>query len=762
MSYTLRNLLETYKVVIPQIQRDYAQGRENEYELRKGFVNKIKNALSSDGEKLNLDFIYGYTEKTGSDKYIFVPLDGQQRLSTLWLAHWLLAPRIENEIIQEVKVYLSQFTYETRMSSKRFCKALINNILIINNDFAVRKQIIDAPWFMASWNSDPTVSAMLNMLDALQTKFIDCNEAWENLTQNNNITFDFIDIKSDEFKLTDELYIKMNSRGKPLTPFENFKAQFSGLLASKETDYENITKEFNHTQVSYQQYFAFKIDSVWMDLFWSYRIKTSRSVDESIYRFINFLAEFLFFRDNPDASSGDIRMDFEFLNNVYSKKQNIDFLFDSLDFLSSLDDVKSFFDELFKGLSTFDESTNDYFLRAITNTGFEVKDRTILYAILTVCNMKIDYIGNQLKDFIRVVRNLLFTVRQPNQSKRIEYTTNLRLPNVSEYCRFIDAFAVELGFAENKSVYEILSVKEFSGFTRENIANEKIKASLITNNPDLKGSIHKLEEHADLQGNLSNFKLNTSDIAQKIDAFLTIWDGSVDNSLIIRSLLSIGDYSVMTHEYSSLGEIWYFGSKESWNRILTTGDKEERIQVSSVLDKFLSEFCDADGVNTSEKLQYLIDGYIAEERGWLYYFVKYPTMTDNPYRNQNLNLFTWQGEGFEINNLGNSGKQPLHSYHLNPYLTALRLKFKDDEKLTLYWGRFTDSSYIKVEKKIRIKCDSSGWIIAQLDDFVIANEIVNRFCINEKNNSYILAETDVKDRIEIAVDFVEEIINQRE
>ena len=38
------------------------------------------------------------------------------------------------------------------------------------------------------------------------------------------ITFDYIDIKSDEFKLTDELYKKMNSRGKPLTSFENFKA----------------------------------------------------------------------------------------------------------------------------------------------------------------------------------------------------------------------------------------------------------------------------------------------------------------------------------------------------------------------------------------------------------------------------------------------------------------------------------------------------------------------------------------------------------
>ena len=124
-----------------------------------------------------------------------------------------------------------------------------------------------------------------------------------NIAENEKISFDFIDIKSDEFKLTDELYIKMNSRGKPLTPFENFKAQFSGLLASKKTDYAKAVRTYVNTTVSYQQYFAFKIDSVWMDLFWSYRTKTENEIDSSIYRFINFIAEFLFFKGNNDFYS---------------------------------------------------------------------------------------------------------------------------------------------------------------------------------------------------------------------------------------------------------------------------------------------------------------------------------------------------------------------------------------------------------------------------------------------------------------------------
>lgn len=757
MSYTLKYLLETYKVMIPQIQRDYAQGRESEFELRKGFVSKIKQTLSENEEKLNLDFIYGYTEKVGADEEVFVPLDGQQRLTTLWLAHWLLAPRIDDELDQEVKKYLSKFTYETRISSKRFCYALINKTLKINVNFTLSQSITDAPWFMASWSDDPTVKAMLNMLDTLQEEFTNTSFAWENLTEDDKITFDFIDIKSDEFKLTDELYIKMNSRGKPLTPFENFKAQFAGLLASKQTDYENETREYENTQISYQQYFAFKIDSIWMDLFWNYRNKAVNKIDTSIYSFINFVAEFLFFRENPDALSADAKYDFEFLNNIFSKKENIDFLFDSLDFVSSLNDVESFFDGLFEDLSTFDEDTNDYFLRSITNFGFDVKDKIIFYAILKVCiKLKIQLVDDQLKDFIRIVRNLLFTVRQINQSKRIEYTTNLRLPNISEYCKFIDAFVEELSSTNSQPVYKILSEKDFTGFTRENIANEKIKAALIVKNSDLKTDIQTLEEHLELQGNLSNFKLNSTDIVQKMNAFLSIWSGNVSDSLIIRALLSIGDYSVMTHDYSSLGEIWFFGSKGFWNRILTTGDKEERVQVSGVLDKFLTAFCDSKGDDTAEKLQGLIDAFVEEKKDWLYYFVKYPGVTDNPYRD--LNVFTWKGDGFDINNLGNSGKQPLHSYHLNPYLTALKLMFKGNKKVTLYWGRFTGLSYIRVNNEIRIKCSTSSWTITPIADFIMDTKIIEKYNITEKNNSYFLIENDEKDRIEIAVDFIKDIL----
>ncbi|MEO6316769.1 MAG: DUF262 domain-containing protein [Chitinophagaceae bacterium] len=758
MQFTLKYLLESYKVMVPQIQRDYAQGREREFELRKGFVTKIKQTIQDNEPKLNLDFIYGFTEKAGKDEEVFIPLDGQQRLTTLWLTHWFLAPRFENKISDEAKAYLSKFTYETRVSSKRFCYNLIQQPLSVADDIALSQQITDAPWFMASWSSDPTVISMLNMLDTLQEEISDKSKAWQNLTNQEKVTFDFIDIKSDEFKLTDELYIKMNSRGKPLTPFENFKAQFSGLLASQKTDYTKSVRSYEKTSVSYQQYFAFKIDSVWMDLFWSYRTKTGNEIDNSIYRFINFIAEFLFFRGNPNSTSAEAKMDFEFLNAVFSKKENIDFLFDSLDFLSSLKDVNLFFEGIFYGVSTFDQYPKDYFVRAITDTGFDVKDKTILYTILCYCSKENYQTGdNELKDFIRVVRNLLFAVRQPNQSKRIEYTTNLRLPNVSEYCRFIDAFVNEIKELKKKSVYQILSEKDFGGFTKENIANEKIKASLIVQRPKLKASIHKLEEHTQLQGNIANFKLNTNNIEYKIDAFLTIWNNDDEGSLIIRALLTIDDYSVMTHSYSSLDEIWFFGCKDNWNRILTTSDKNERIKVSDTLDKFLIEFNTSKGATTNEKLQYLIDDYKPVEKDWRYYFVKYKAISKNPYRN--LNVFTWQdSQGFDINHLGNSGNQPLHSYHLNPYLIVLQQSFSTNEKVKLFWGRFTELSLLRVEDKINIKSKSNGWQITPIENYAIDKKIINKYNLNQQGSDFWLIESANKDRIEIAVDLINDIL----
>src|SRR5690606_8767634 len=112
------------------------------------------------------DFVYGSVKNK-----ILQPLDGQQRLTTLFLLHWFVAVK-ENKLDDELKKLLTKFTYETRTSSREFCNDLINKGIdfnkLLETDFydeekykpknnELSKSIINSSWFFLSWKRDPTI-----------------------------------------------------------------------------------------------------------------------------------------------------------------------------------------------------------------------------------------------------------------------------------------------------------------------------------------------------------------------------------------------------------------------------------------------------------------------------------------------------------------------------------------------------------------------------------------------------------------------------
>ncbi|WP_282109538.1 DUF262 domain-containing protein [Shewanella algicola] len=108
-------------IEIPILQRDYAQGRKEEGEVRTLFLNSLFQALNNNTESrqtLDLDFVYGNFE--GGQSKTFSVLDGQQRLTTLYLLHWYLA--VHHRHIEEFRSrfvtdeHRSRFTYKTRPS----------------------------------------------------------------------------------------------------------------------------------------------------------------------------------------------------------------------------------------------------------------------------------------------------------------------------------------------------------------------------------------------------------------------------------------------------------------------------------------------------------------------------------------------------------------------------------------------------------------------------------------------------------------------
>lgn len=284
-----------YQIEIPIIQRDYAQGRLGKEYLRNNFLGNLKQALDYQlpESALKLDFVYG-----SEDEGKLSPLDGQQRLTTLWLLHWYVALRAGK--LEEASVRLRNFTYETRISSREFCRNLCipQNFEEYDGNIGLVDFITSRTWFYSSWKQDPTIQSMLRMIggtkinnkqgndiiDGLEELF-DANKEsfehyWKALTSENApIVFYYLNLK--DFKLTDDLYIKMNARGKQLTSFENFKADFIGYIEEKAQE-DDAWGRFLNTEKGIPT----KLDTEWTDVFWK-NCDSNGEIDRIFFAFLN-------------------------------------------------------------------------------------------------------------------------------------------------------------------------------------------------------------------------------------------------------------------------------------------------------------------------------------------------------------------------------------------------------------------------------------------------------------------------------------------
>ena len=219
-------LLSRYRVVIPGIQRHYVQGANNPKaeSVRKQFIKEIFTAIEKKQNEFSLHFIYGPINTNGEDS--FVPVDGQQRLTTLWLIARYAAEKAEPSDRKHLLHLLSRFTYENRIHTKRFCQVLTceDSRWDITQD--PNPDILCQDWFVDYWKEDETVASMIRMLSTIHEEWnkhqdaITAEDVLEAIAS--KIRFE---LKIDAFG--DDIYMKMNARGLQLTQWENFKAKFS-------------------------------------------------------------------------------------------------------------------------------------------------------------------------------------------------------------------------------------------------------------------------------------------------------------------------------------------------------------------------------------------------------------------------------------------------------------------------------------------------------------------------------------------------------
>ena len=263
--YSFNDLLKQGKLRIPKIQRDYAQGRQSQKvdEIRKVFVHTLLLVVKGKRPTTELDFVYGSNQRNA-----FEPLDGQQRLTTLFLLHWMMGVNLS---VSGDKKH-SIFTYETRNTSDEFCDELVQHEAKQFVNEAKTKEstpsniIKGRDWFKWEWKYDPTILSMLVMIDAIYEEMgqdweMDMSVCRQNLE---HITFNLLNL--GEFGLSNELFIKMNARGKQLSDFDKLKSTLEEELQiqQKETDEQGNKLATEKAEEKWRTL----MDGAWIDFFW--------------------------------------------------------------------------------------------------------------------------------------------------------------------------------------------------------------------------------------------------------------------------------------------------------------------------------------------------------------------------------------------------------------------------------------------------------------------------------------------------------------
>jgi len=562
MTKNFNELISEYKIVIPLIQRDYAQGRKDELNKANNFLNAI---LDGTKNGLNLDFIYGKIDiDEHNDTKIFIPLDGQQRLTTLLLIHWFVS------LESSYKPNLQNFNYEVRSSTKDFIKKLMSEDSWKSfKKLNLRDSIENANWFFLSWNNDPTVVSILNMIDLIEQKFIDIS-----IDDLDKIVFEFLNL--NDFDLTDELYVKMNARGKSLTEFENFKSNFEKFLVFEDIEYEHKTKA--------------KLDNKWLNIFWKIAQEKVEDISEApkladkmFYNFfynvtLNFYLE--------DKSKLECKIDskikefsvfidkcsiFDFYEDVYSNKNNVERLIEILDNLEITDEFKIF----------------------ISDKNISYWDRARFYALSLGYIFKLNKIefSRWRKVSFNLVNNQL--IQSPkNFIDSIQSLKKLSEKNSNDIYKYIDTNPNNIEFFTEVQRYE-----------------ESLKAHLILKDNRWDNEFFIAESNYYLNGQIGFLLKYANDDFEKFkiyrDKFIALWDcAKKEQVLVYQALLTKGNYLPKlksNYTFCSFDKISVRDKNDNWKKVFN--DEVKREYLKKLLD-------DIDINNVKQSLESIIQNYL--------------------------------------------------------------------------------------------------------------------------------------------------------
>lgn len=737
---SFKALTQKYTIKIPRIQRDYAQGRENAQKIREKFVKDLFESLKND-KTLHLQFVYG-SVKNGND---FIPLDGQQRLTTLYLLHWYIAMRNNT-----TESYLANFTYETRSSSREFCKALSENTQKFyqamqealaqiqekkkskSNETILSTTIKDQAWFLPFWEQDPTIQSMLTMLDSIHTEASKYSLDTLTLERLDRLTFSLIELR--DFGLDDELYIKMNARGTPLNEWENFKAAFEGFLGEK---FGEDCKEISQ-----------KLDNEWLETLFNYvkyqgeekqmeRIETAQSYMLNI---IKYLCEMLYYKANEnEKSSFDWdkvhfgHFDEKLESSSPTKKgsattqnaHSMDKIFnkEALEILiyvfDNFGEIKDEAEKIFTQFTTtIGESVGDkvcIFDKKDTKNSNEITSGKELFAAM-VQDTRLSN-KEQTRKLSRKDALYLFTLISL-MKKQDENKTN-KLREVRNYCNYMNQ-----KYLSNGALSYTSAIQDDMG---KHIAEcVKICKKDIATKDEI---IRQFEDHqyfkGDLQLLLDENKAKGKEPLDEVDTTMLENAKTILNTTPTHRIIAY----LIHHGFD--GNFWLgwtydegkflFGGTEAWHIMLTQNWKNN---ISGEAAKAFKDMFKNGLKSDDELLKESNDERIAPNK-WQYYFIKY----SKNFFKENHNVFTWRCEKadtLEIYRLVNyksaegkaSGENPQKGT-FNPFLEVVETRLKKEGFEAHYeTGENIQSKghFVAIKDQCEIRCKNDSFVLTPLND----------------------------------------------
>lgn len=682
---TFWSIISNQSIEIPTIQRDYAQGRDipRITKIRDRFVKDLIKSLKNN-KLMHLDFVYGKEEGKKSQMLIrrnkksiedllgsiksyagsldlvfeydkimdknehdssnlhkLLPLDGQQRLTTLFILHWYLAKRLEKADVLQI---LRKFSYKTRKSSASFIESICDEKSKPDfNNKSLEDELILQSNFSFTWKKDPTVRGILSTANFIHNecrgyKKEEIELLLERLLNTDLINFDYLNLQ--EFDLSDDLYVKMNARGKFLTDFENFKAWLYSVIESDPSNLGIYDWEIENN----------KFDLQWTDIFWNAKTKGSFKIDNAFLQYFKLMytADYLksmtvFNSKLTDTVVGndlftDSGLD-QITKTITDKNENLVFDFEKyfdtelfrkkipnyfklLDFIDengwkTINDITAREVKIFyKNVDTF----SSLFLseNSLNFSWSSFIDRYLIFRYIEKKEKKVSFYTEkeieEFKKFVRVLFNLVHNKIIANKHLYFQ-----ALDAIDQIIDQIDFENVEGWFVEN----------EIPFFDTSQTEEERIKLVLINSDIDWKHRILESEEHPYFKGQINfllqyagiydiyrNQQTNFSDqenlTRQQLVANFDLYyyrfnklfgeNGlrpEIDNNLFKSALLTFGFYfiNVGHQKYHTLRNI---DRDYSWKRLLSESVNEnEYSKKSKIIRMLVDNIEDYDNLNAS-------------------------------------------------------------------------------------------------------------------------------------------------------------------